>query len=309
MSGSRLSGRPTATGAAEAAAVSADRLAALYAAHWPATLRVITAQVRRGDHHIAEDLAQEAFLRAWPALHTVRNEAATPAWLAAIARRVVTNHYRGPGHRPSSRVVREVPLASDSPLWQARRARPLWEPTPNTAAADAGGHRAEQATRRWDVAAALAALPEQTRQVMVVRFGRGLSIRAAAAELGCSQRRICQHSVAGLSTLRAQLAEAHGASPTTTAAMTTTATASEPTATDGDGLTRARAAVAELGHRQHTTTTATAPATVLRRARAAQLAGRRPADTSPAAGRPVHTRTAAGRGGPAQEMDVGRGAG
>lgn len=64
------------------------RLAAfekLVAAHYAQVKRWLRRWVQ--DEALAEDLAQETFLRAWEKCHTFRGEAAFSSWLYSIARR------------------------------------------------------------------------------------------------------------------------------------------------------------------------------------------------------------------------------
>jgi RNA polymerase sigma-70 factor (ECF subfamily) len=51
------------------------------------------------DRVLAEDIAQEAFLRAWRGLGTFRGDAAFSTWLYAIARRVALDQLRRPALR------------------------------------------------------------------------------------------------------------------------------------------------------------------------------------------------------------------
>jgi len=44
-----------------------------------------------GDHHLAEDLCQDIFLKGWLKLNKLREPAAFPGWIAAIARRTCLN--------------------------------------------------------------------------------------------------------------------------------------------------------------------------------------------------------------------------
>lgn len=44
-----------------------------------------------GDHHMAEDLCQEAFLKGWLKLKKLSDPAAFPGWISTIARRVCLN--------------------------------------------------------------------------------------------------------------------------------------------------------------------------------------------------------------------------
>ena len=48
-------------------------------------VRAFLARLTRGDAHLADDLAQETFLKAWRKLHTYRGSARFSTWLFGIA--------------------------------------------------------------------------------------------------------------------------------------------------------------------------------------------------------------------------------
>src|SRR5882672_1336531 len=48
-------------------------------------VRGFLARLARGDAHLADDLAQETFLKAWRKLHTYRGSARFSTWLFGIA--------------------------------------------------------------------------------------------------------------------------------------------------------------------------------------------------------------------------------
>lgn len=73
-----------------------ERFAAIYTQFQPRIERLITHEVRGGNHHLAEDLTADAFYRAWLDLHKCRatTDGQMYNWLATLARRIVTEHYR-----------------------------------------------------------------------------------------------------------------------------------------------------------------------------------------------------------------------
>ncbi len=108
-----------------------------------------------GDHHDAEDATERTFLAAMRALPAFRDEGATfRAWLFRIAHNTVAN-----AHRSRAR----------------RRADPLPEPFDRPAPdADPAGLVA-RADELRTVLRAVAALSEDRRQVILLRFVDGLS--------------------------------------------------------------------------------------------------------------------------------------
>ena len=65
-------------------------------------VRAFLARMTRGDSHLADDLAQETFLKAWQKLKTFRGDAKFSTWLFGIA----FNEFRG-----SARKRKEVATA------------------------------------------------------------------------------------------------------------------------------------------------------------------------------------------------------
>jgi RNA polymerase sigma-70 factor (ECF subfamily) len=132
-----------------------------------------------GDRAVAEDLTQEAFLRAWRGRRTFREETSMRGWLCAIAANVVRDHARAQRRRPA-----EVPP-------------PDWLDVP-----DAGADAASTALS--DLRAALAALPAKQREMFLLRERDGLSYSEIATALGCPVGTV----MSGLSRARARLTEA-----------------------------------------------------------------------------------------------------
>jgi RNA polymerase sigma-70 factor, ECF subfamily len=64
-----------------------------------------------GDRALAEDVAQEAFLRAWRSLKTLRDDAAFATWLYTIARRAALDELRRPA--PRTVPIAEVAAVAD----------------------------------------------------------------------------------------------------------------------------------------------------------------------------------------------------
>lgn len=127
-----------------------------------------------GDHHDAEDATERTFLAALGAIGGFREQGATfRSWLFRIAHNQVANALRSRGRRATSSLdLVEEPAAADDP-----------------AATLAASEEARRVRR------ALATLPEDRRQVLVLRFVDGLSAREIGAVLDRSEGavRVLQH--------------------------------------------------------------------------------------------------------------------
>jgi RNA polymerase sigma-70 factor (ECF subfamily) len=127
-----------------------------------------------GDHHDAEDVTERTFVGALAAIDGFRDEGAGfRSWLFRIAHNQVANHLRSRGRRATAPLDDvDEPAASSDP-----------------AAAVAAADEARRLRR------ALAALSDDRRQVLVLRFVDGLSAREIGAVLGRSEGavRVLQH--------------------------------------------------------------------------------------------------------------------
>jgi RNA polymerase sigma-70 factor (ECF subfamily) len=133
-----------------------------------AVYRLVYRQV--GNRPDAEDLAEEVFLAALPRLRLPAPVASVRSYLGATARTVVADHWR-----------RHYAAPPPGPLPDE-----VTVTLPEPATGDGGGGR---------VAGVLARLPERFRQILELRFLRGLSVGQAAAEMGVSagNARVLQH--------------------------------------------------------------------------------------------------------------------
>ena len=127
-----------------------------------------------GDHHDAEDATERTFLAALGAIGGFRDQGATfRSWLFRIAHNQVANVLRSRSRRTAAPLdLVDEPIAPDDP-----------------AAAAAASEDARRVRR------AMATLPEDRRQVLVLRFVDGLSAREIAAVLERSEGavRVLQH--------------------------------------------------------------------------------------------------------------------
>lgn len=137
-----------------AAAGDRSAFAALVQAH-QGYLRKLLGRVCRGDQGRADDLAQEAFLRAWRALPGFRGEARFRTWLTRLAWSAMS------AERPA------LPLAQD-----------------DTHEAGADSDFAPGADWRIDLDRAMTTLSDAQRHALLLCYGADLSHAEAAQVLG-----------------------------------------------------------------------------------------------------------------------------
>ncbi len=127
-----------------------------------------------GNRADAEDLAQDAFLKAYHALADLKEPEKFGSWLYNIAFRLAIDLLRRRGRTSAG-----VEALKERALGAA--------PPPSLAGAVAGGGQAEDASRReWaeKVMEAVGSLPDKYRLVLTLRYQRMMSYRAIAEHLG-----------------------------------------------------------------------------------------------------------------------------
>jgi RNA polymerase sigma-70 factor (ECF subfamily) len=139
--------------------------------------------VRR--HEVADDVAQEAFIRAHQALHTFDLARPFGPWICRIAANLAINHVR-------SRQAREEPLPEEH------------HETPSTAA-DALGHLLDGEAHRM-LRDALEGLPAEQRAVFTLRVFEDLSYREIADALDINVGTVMSRLSRARERLRGQLA-------------------------------------------------------------------------------------------------------
>jgi len=156
-----------------AIAGDADAFGELYLLHMDAIYRYVYFRV--GDANDAEDLTEQVFLKAWEALPRYK-QSGNPftSWLYRIAHNVVVDHHR-----------RRKPVVSMPPPGKGE-----WRSKEPTAL-----EQVIEAEETAALAAAIAQLPEDQQQVIILRFIEGLSHAEVARIIGKSEGacRVIQH--------------------------------------------------------------------------------------------------------------------
>lgn len=134
------------------------------------------------DRALAEDLAQECWLRVWRARHSYQSTASFRTWLFTVARRLVLDHAKAP----------RLPVG---PLTEGQAAM---LPGASSPCDQVVAGALEQA-----VAEALARLPPEQREAVVLRDMEGLSYADIARITGCPLGTVKSRLSAGRAHLQA----------------------------------------------------------------------------------------------------------
>jgi RNA polymerase sigma factor (sigma-70 family) len=143
-------------------------------------VRAFLARMTRGDSHLADDLAQETFLKVWQKLHTFRGDAKFSTWLLGIA----CNEFRGAARRRKELALEDI---EDLPS----------EPDQTSAVPDSH--------LRLDLTAALKALNSSERAAILLCCQNGLSHEEAAQVLNCPLGTVKTNILRGREKLKRQL--------------------------------------------------------------------------------------------------------
>ena len=143
-------------------------------------VRAFLARMTRGDAHLADDLAQETFLKAWRKLHTYRGSARFSTWLFGIA----YNEFR-----TVARQRRELALEDVE--------EPQSAATPVTADS--------RSDLRLDLTEALKELHSGERAAIVLCCQNGLTHEEAAEVLDCPLGTVKTHVLRGKEKLKRRL--------------------------------------------------------------------------------------------------------
>lgn len=138
-----------------------------------------------GDAAAAEDVAQEAFVRAYRGLAGFRGEAELATWFQRILVNEVRRYQR----------------------WRAlRRARHAADGEPDAVPDPSSAVRPDPALRRR-IGAAIAALPRGQRETFVLVYLEGLTLEEAASATGRAVGTMKSHLHRALASLRDRLAD------------------------------------------------------------------------------------------------------
>lgn len=132
-----------------------------------------------GNHHEAQDVTQEAFVRIWENAPGYRSQGSPMAWMLTITRNLALMALRREG--------RKEELSPEE-----------WEAIP-------AGEERETAEDRMALRAALASLDSEERQVILLHAVSGLKHREIAAVLGRPLSTVLSKYQRGLKKLKKQL--------------------------------------------------------------------------------------------------------
>jgi RNA polymerase sigma-70 factor (ECF subfamily) len=149
------------------------------------------AMVLTHNHAEAEDLVQETYVRAIPAMGRLRPESNVKAWLFKILRNIRLNQLRKRRSQPQMVQADEESGSLDN----------LVNPGQNSYEIYAG----EMERRR--VRAAIQELPLESREIILLREFEELSYQEIASLLGCPQGTVMSRLARARSKLRALLAD------------------------------------------------------------------------------------------------------
>jgi RNA polymerase sigma-70 factor (ECF subfamily) len=143
-------------------------------------VRAFLARMAKGDSHLADDLAQETFLKAWKKLRTFRNTARFSTWLLGIA----CNEFRM-AHRGRKEASLEDLGESETPQEDISTL--------------------SHAGLRIDLTEALHSLNDSERAAVILCCQDGLSHEEAALALDCPLGTVKTHVQRGKEKLRRRL--------------------------------------------------------------------------------------------------------
>ncbi|MGO1068480.1 RNA polymerase sigma factor [Lysobacter sp. CA199] len=183
------------------------------------------------DVHASEDIAQEAFLNAWQNIRKLHNPQSFLPWLRQITRNLAHDHLRARQRLPRGGDDMEAVIASAA------------DPEPSAIERLIEGERAQVA------AELISALPDESREVLLLYYREGQSSQQVAALLGLSDAAVRKRLSRARSTVRGELMERFAAFATASAPSVgfTTLVASALGVTAPAGTTAAIVGAGSLG--------------------------------------------------------------
>lgn len=154
------------------------------------SVRTLLRRLTCGDAALADDLAQDAFLRAYRGLARWRGDARLSSWLYRIAYNVFLSHRERARRQPLPAEVEDAAAREDGDRGDAE-------------APDAAG---ERTLLQHDLERAMAALSPPERVALTLAYRDGLSHAELAAVLGCPLGTAKSHVLRGKEKLKRQLA-------------------------------------------------------------------------------------------------------
>jgi len=164
--------------------------------YWKLVMVMVTAQV--SDPREAEDIAQEAFIRAFRSMDQLKSRQAFLGWLLRIARNIATDHLRS----------RRNTLSLDA-ITDDATGRSGFAPRAALHSTGEGARKLDVEETRTTVLAALQGLPEKYREVVALKYLQGLDGRTMARMLGEPEGTIRNRLFRALKKLRDILQETH----------------------------------------------------------------------------------------------------
>jgi RNA polymerase sigma factor (sigma-70 family) len=144
-------------------------------------VRAFLSRMARGDAHLADDLAQETFLKAWKKLHSFRGTARFSTWLFGIA----FNEFRDAARRRKELALEDAGELPEEPA------------------------ASRDVSLRLDLTEALKGLNSNERAAVVLCCQNGLSHEEVAEALDCPLGTVKTNVLRGREKLRKRLAPSY----------------------------------------------------------------------------------------------------
>jgi len=147
----------------------------------------------------AEDITQEAFLRVVQRASEFKHEARFTTWLFTIARNLCVDHAR------KGKLRRHPSL--DGPAADGEGSRPMLEVVADTRPEATVDRAAEWSSMRRSIVTAVESLPDEQREVFLLREVANLPFKEIADVTGAAENTVKSRMRYALERLRAALAE------------------------------------------------------------------------------------------------------